>query len=483
MRKNLPAVAVICVAMLYATVTAQAEDTTGSLAAESAAAGTDTTGIDATGVDTASGNNRQARAAMRAAARARLARLTGERRYDEATAAAQQVLRLTRQDFGREAPDVIDPLLALADVQWRDGQTKPAEQNLLAGIALIRRHAGPLSADLIEPLTILGRLHLQTGRYDEAAETFDRALRLNHVNLGFTNSDQLPIMDGLTESYVSLDNIEEATFFQTAQLEIQQRRLGIDNPETAPAYHKLARWYRRVMMYEDSVLMYQRADRLIRETLGDASPARIDGLKGLALVYEEAGNPSMATSTLRKALRLVEAVSEPDPLQRAAVLVALGDSLIRAGRFPAADKQYIAAWQSLPDDETGTAQRADYFDKPVRRAGSLFPRYARDARRRPPDRLRTGKILIDYVVDARGHVTDARVVESDPPGLMDRAFLSVYRRSLFRPRYIDGQARASERQFAAHEFRYAIEATATTDNDDERENNTGKLSYPDDDPR
>ncbi len=475
MRKCLlPGAAAICVLTLLATQAIAAEDATHGDTAASAIARNDTASDDPT-----------TPAAARAAARARLTRLTGERRYDEATAAAQQLLRLTRQNFGPEAPEVVDPLLALAEAQWLGGQLKPAEQNLLAGMALIKRHAGPLTPDLIKPLTTLGRLQLQTGRFDAAEQTFEQALHLNHVNLGFTNFDQFPIMDGLTESYISLDDIEEATFFQSSQLEIQQRRLGIDNPETAPAYHKLARWYRRVMMYEESILMYQRADRVLRETLGEASPERVDGLKGLALVFEEAGNPSMATSTLRKALRLIEEAPEVDPLRRASVLIALGDSLIRAGRFPAADQQYVAAWQTLPDDEVGTERRAFFFDQPVRRAGSLFPRYARGARGRKADGLRTGKILIEYVIDARGHVTDASVVESEPPGLMDRTFLSIYRRSLFRPRYIDAQARASERQFASHEYWYAHDTPEKTDSaaDDERESDTGKLRYPDDDPR
>jgi len=473
MSKNLPSAAAgaICIAMLFALAAARAED-----AAASAAAGITATGS----------SDPETRAATRAAARARLTRLTGERRYDEATAAAQQVLRLTRQDFGPEAPEVIDPLIALADAQWRGGQIKPAEQNLLAGMALINRHAGPLAPDLIEPLTTLGRLQLQAERYDEAVQTFEQALRLNHVNLGFTNFDQLPIMDDLAESYLSLDNVDEATFLQTSKLEIQQRRLGIDNPETAPAYHKLARWYRRVMMYEESILMYQRADRVIREALGDASPERADGLQGLALVFEESGNPSMATSTLRKALRLVAAAPEDDPLRRASVLVALGDSLIRNGSYREADAQYIAAWNALPDDEAGAAQRARYFSGPVRLAGNEFPRYARGARRSPPDRIATGTALVGYAVDTRGRVTDARVIESDPPGLMDRNYLSIYRISVFRPHYVDGVARNSDEQLVHHEFRYATadrrDATADTGKDT-RGKDTGKLSYPDDVPR
>ncbi len=420
-------------------------------------------------------------ATRRAAGREHLTQLNNEQRYDEAAGAALQILRLTQEEYGQDAQQVIDPLIGLAEAQRNDAQTTAAEQNLSAAIMLIERYAGPLSANLIEPLTTLGEIYNEAGLFEKATQSFDRALRLNHVNLGFTNFDQFPIMDGLTNSHTSLDNIDEATFYQESQLEIQQRRLGIDNPETAHAYYKLARWYNRIHRYEDAVLTYQKANRVVSRALGDDSLERVEGLQGLALVYQQVGNRSAARSTLRKALQLIEESPDNDPLRRAGVLVSLGDSLTREGKFKTANDLYIAAWQALPDDEVGAERREFYFDKPVRLEGNLFPKYARRARGKPPEELRTGSVLIDFTIDTRGRVTNPSIIESNPPELMDRSFLTIYRQSLYRPRYVDGVAEISGAQLARHEFYYAGDTTATEDNSDtltKPERSQGKLKYP-----
>jgi tetratricopeptide (TPR) repeat protein len=417
-------------------------------------------------------------------ARKRLAQLSDEQRYDEAEAVALQILRLTQEEFGEDAKQVIEPLLDLAAVQINGANLATAEQNLSAAIRLIEQYNGPLSAGLIEPLTTLGEIYNQSGLYEKAARTFARALRLNHVNLGFTNFEQFPIMDGLTDSYMSQKDIDEATFYQSSQLEIQQRRRGIDNHETAPGYYKLARWYSRINRYDEAIMTYQKADRVVREALGKDSPERTEGLQGLALLYQKIGNPSASSSILRKALKLVEESPENDPLRRASLHVAIGDNLIREGRFSLAQEQYAAAWEALPDNETGAEHRNFYFNRTVRLEGNLFPKYATRARGKALSELKTGSILIDYSLNAQGRVKDPSVVESNPPELMDRSFLSIYRRSLFRPHLVDGVAQPNDGLLARHEFYYiADQEPDESDNDADGRSkpNRGKLSYPDND--
>jgi len=420
--------------------------------------------------------------------RKRLAQLSDEQRYDEAEPVALRILRLTQEEFGADAEQVIEPLLGLAEAQINNANIDAAEQNLSASIMLIEKYAGPLSPELIGPLTALGEIYNQSGLYEKAALTFDRALRLNHVNLGFTNFEQFPIMDGLTNSYIAQKDLDEATFYQRSQLEIQQRRLGVDNPETAAGYYKLARWYSRFNRYDEAIMTYQKADRVIREALGNDSPERTEGLQGLALVYQKIGNRSASSSILRKALKLIEESPENDPLRRASLHVAIGDNLVREGRFASAQEQYVTAWKTLPDNDTGTELREFYFNRTVRLEGNLFPQYANRARGRARGELKTGSILIDYSISTQGRVKDPSVIESNPPGLMDRSFLSIYRRSLFRPHLVDGVAQTNDDLLASHEFYYAAdqEPDHSDNNSDSAAKNRskperGKLSYPEND--
>jgi len=353
-----------------------------------------------------------------------------------------------------------------------------AELNLSTALMLIEKYEGPLSTNLIRPLTMLGNIHNQSGQHKKATEIFDRALRLNHINHGFMNFDQFPIMDGLTESHAALDNPNEARFYQESQLEIQQRKLGADNPETATAYYKLARWYSHHNRYADALLTYQRADQVVKTAFGNRSPERAEALQGQALEYQKTGNLAAASSVLRKALQLIENSSENDPLRRASVLVALGDNLTASGKFSTAQSQYLTAWQALPDNAIGAERREFYFHSRVRIAGSLYPKYTRRAFGHSADKLKSGSILIDYSIDAKGRVKHASVIESNPQGLMDRSFLSVYRKSLFRPHLVGGAPEPRDGLLAEHEFFY-VNDNNNDESDSDSEPDRGKLSYPD----
>jgi len=413
--------------------------------------------------------------AQRSAAHEHLTQLIGEQRYDEATAVALQILRLTQEEYGDTAQQVIEPLIELAETQQQGMDLSSAEQNLSTALMLIEKYEGPLSANLIRPLTMLGNIQNRSGQYKTATQTFDRALRLNHISHGFLNFDQFPIMDGLTDSHAALDNSKEARFYQESQLEIQQRKLGTDNPETAAAYYKLARWYSRNNRFDDAVLTYQRADRVVKTALGKRSPERAEALQGLAWEHQKTGNLAAASSTLRKALQLIEESAENDPLRRASVLVALGDNLTRSGKFNTAQNQYLTAWQALPDNDIGAERREFYFHSRVRIAGSLFPKYAHRARKRTADELKSGSILINYSVDAKGRVKHASVIEGNPQGLMDRTFLSLYRQSLFRPYLVEGTPEPRNGLLAEHEFFYIDDKN---EDDSDAKPDKGKLSYP-----
>ncbi len=398
-------------------------------------------------------------AAIEAAYR-RFLRLRDEDRDEEAARAALQVAELTQQRFGPDAIELATPLINLAVMQSQTGDLPAAEQNYRAAIKVIERREGMLSARLINPLTGLGHTYNRAGMYDQAIESFERALRLNNIELGFTNFEQFGIQDGLTQSYVGVGEFEEANFYQETQVEIHQRKFGSEDPAVVPAMLKLAEWYSRVGNLEQSALTYRGADRILRESEGDASESRTEGLMGLARLYERQGNRPAAASTLRKAVKVVEANPEPNRLRRAEVRVALGDLYSREARPSSARAEYEAAWADLSSDEAYLDERDRVFELPVRLAGGPFPDLASGARGRPAPELRQGVVVIRYSVDAEGRAGDITVIESDPPGVMEEALQTTYRRSLYRPRFVDGVPTPTENLLSRHEFRYAGAAPA-----------------------
>lgn len=397
----------------------------------------------------------------------RFLRLRDEGHNDDATAAALQVAELTQDRFGADSLELAAPLINLAVMQSLTGDLAAAEQNYRAAIGVIERREGMLSPRLINPLTGLGHSYNRAGMYEKAIESFERALRLNNIEQGFTNFGQFGIQDGLTESYVGMREFEDANFYQEAQLEIYQRKFGREDPEVVPAMYKLAEWYSRAGNLEQSALTYRGADRILREQEGDASANRTEALMGLARLYERQGNRPAASSTMRKAVKLLDENPEPDRLLRAKVEIALGDLYSREARVGAARVEYEDAWADLSSDDSYLDQRDKYFELPVRLAGGPFPDLDDSARGRTDSELKEGYVVIRYTVDGDGRAQDVIVLESDPAGLMEDALLTTYRRSLYRPRFVDGVSVATENLLSEHAFRYG--SVSAPDNEDRGE--------------
>lgn len=414
------------------------------------------------------------------AAYARFLRLRSEGRNDDATRAALQVAELTQQIYGAESEELATPLINLAIMQSHNGELPAAEQNYRTAISLIERHEGMLSARLINPLSGLGHTFNRAGNYEKAIESFDRALRLNHIELGFTNFEQFGIQDGLTESYIGTGEYDDASFYQEAQLEIYQRKYGSSSPLVVPGMYKLAEWYSRVGNLEQSALIFRSADRILRESEGEISVARADALMGLASLYERQGNRPAAATTLRKGIKLLDDNPEPDLLRRAQLQVALGDLYTREGRPKSALVEYTEAWQDLSGSEEYLDVRDEYFRLPVRLSGGPFPKTARNPRRKPGP-TRQGFVVFRYDVGADGRTANVEVVESDPPGLMEDSLKSVYSRSAYRPRFVDGESMDTTSLLSRHDFSYVAVAEAKAKGELEQpDDDRGRLERPDD---
>ena len=431
---------------------------------------------------------------LRAVAQRRFIQLIDEKRYPEAISVALRVVEISREEFGEGSIELVAPFDNLATVQMLSGDYVAAENNYHASIELIERNQGILAPRLINPLIGLGATYNRTGLYDQGVEAFERALRISHVNEGFYNFDQFKIRDGLTESHIGLQDLEEANFQQQIQVEINQRKLGLENPEIVPAMYKLARWYERSGQLEIARATYQGARRMLKDAHGKNDPALIDALVGISKTYERQGLMAEAAGALKKALAIVETQPETDDLRRAELLVELGDLYTSFGKADSAEVRYVEAWQQLSQDDAHLEQREVYFREPLRVAGLPFSalEFADGSRRDMPadkDLLRQGYVLVGYAVSDKGRVQDARIIESEPVGLLDTRVVNTLGRSYYRPRLVDGNAVATEDLLYRHDFFYLEDRQADTGDEagepleypdgEDDEPSAGRLEYPD----
>lgn len=427
-------------------------------------------------------------ATRRHAAQQTFLRLSDEKRMAEARDIAEQIVDLTVRLYGATSIEMAAPRTNLATTQLALGDLAGAAQNYRAAIDLIERGEGPASPRLVNPLLGLGETCIRNGLYDQARDAYQRALRINHIDAGFYNAGQFPIMDGLTEAWLGLNQLEQANAQQTTQVAIQRHRSGPASEELVPVLYKLGRWYNRTGQYVESRNAFQTARRIIREQHGDTDPTSVDALLGEALSYTNEGAMPASASTLKRALEVLDGQPERDHRKRAEVLVALGD-LYTLNRQPrAAGQRYAQAWQELSGDVALAADRDGYFGQVSRISGPRLPE-AVDAdgraRSEAPGLRSTwprGAVLAEFTVDADGDARDIRIVESDPPGLLDQQVLRVLAATAFRPRLADGVPTGTTGVTFRHEFRHeppAAAPPAKRNPQDDTDQDGGRLEFPD----
>lgn len=410
--------------------------------------------------------------AQRDAADNRYRTLIAEGRNVEAVAAGLEVLTFTQQLHGEGSIELASPLTNLATARLRNGDFLNAETSYQAAIAILEKHAGFLSLRLVNPLVGLGETYIRSEQYVLATEAYEKALHINHVNEGFYNPDQITIRDGLTEGYLGLRDIEQANLHQDAQVYAKQRRLGANSPEVIEALTKLGRWYERSGQAEQARFAYQNAARLLDKADGYNLRARVDLLLEIADTYRAQAllppNPdsthspaslmSLSSTTLQKALDIVEQEHPLDPSQRARIFVELGDLYLLWGKRNTAAARYKDAWQALSASADLETLRDRYFAEPSRIIGPIAPTiFPVPSRNSPPPAkkdLEAGFVVVRFDVDPSGRVVGPIVVEADPTNLLEQWVTEAAAKTVYRPRYVDATPVAATGLILRHDFRY-----------------------------
>ncbi len=401
-------------------------------------------------------------AQARLVAHDRFLELYDAEQFADAATAAMEVIELTRQMYGDDSERLAEPLVNLADTQMRLGDLLGAEANLQRAIALIEKAQGILAPALINPLLGLGATYSRAGLYPQAEEALQRALRINHVNEGFYNAEQFRIRDDLSQTYLGLGDVEQANFHQEAQVGIQERRLGDSDPEVLDTLYKLAAWYQRSGQPAAARLTYGDALRRLRKMPEARATASVRPLKGIAASYRSEGALAESVQVLKRALSILDAEPEPDRLERAAILVELGDIYQAFGKQNSSVESYTRAWNDLSTDSAYAEERDRYFAEPTRVAGPYLPRRypEREALGLDADALGNGYVLVGFRVSESGRAEEAAVLESQPAGLMDKVVLDAVRSSAFRPRYEAGAPVAVADRTLQHDYQYPLRLAA-----------------------
>ena len=391
-------------------------------------------------------------------------RMVSEGTLDAADVAAKRIVEMAIILYGPRSGETASALSNLAIVQHNTGQYDAAIQNFESSVEIIEVVDNRLSSSLVNPLKGLGASQLASGRPDRANRTFNRAAHITQVNEGPHNIGQVEILESVAETFLRMGDLKAARSILDRIHILNVRFYEKDPMGLIPSLMNRAAWQHRAGYYNDERASYRRAIRIIEGAGNKNDPMLIEPLRRLGesfyFVDVNSGTPQpqglLATGELylKRAARIAERADDVEYEDAAKAKLALADYYTYTESTNRARKMYREVWNDLSTDEQRIAHRGELFDTPVPTRTDPLPTFAGkgDGAR---DDVRTGRIVVNYSVTARGRVRNIRT-EAFPPEFTDmqRMVHREVRRRPFRPRLEEGAPVDSDGLVFEHEFTY-----------------------------
>jgi len=412
------------------------------------------------------------------------------RRFAEALPHAERVVALTEQLDARH-PDLARALNNLGATHYELHDYVAAQKAYARAVALIEEAQGDLSPRLVAPLRGLALTFESTGRSDLAVPLLERAVAISRRAHGLFNPAQASLLTPLIDGYVAVGRFKDADRVEQYALQIREHEYGTGDPRLFPALQQLARWYTSTGQRVAARQTWERLKSIDADAKHPDPLGQIVALRGIAETYrldfQEGVEPpppprpgelpplqsaldldpmrrgqsafgpdyvldSAGQEALEHALALAEHLEPPAPLALAVVLVDLGDWQLLAGRPERALPYYQRALPLVPADAGG----AESAEGPLSRPGLLLYRHpaASTRYRDQPAALYVEKYAVaEFTVTEAGRVHDPKITEGDASDTQRSAFLYAIGHAIYRPRFVDGKAVATEQVRYRESFR------------------------------
>jgi len=394
-----------------------------------------------------------------------------DRAFEEADTLGKQIVELTIREYGLDSHESAKALTNLAIAQHGIQDFESSILNYTAAIGIIERIDDRLSPNLINPLRGLGAAQLASGRPDLARDAYDRAVHISHVNEGPHNIEQIEVLQSLAETYLAVGESEEAADIQKRIFYLQARNVDERSLDMIPALKTRAEWQRRMLMLEQERYTWRRIIGILEGEYGKESLELIEPLTELARSYLVVGYladvPYVDSSTvasgeiyLKRAVRITEKNESATWQDRMGALLQLADYYMVTDRSNRGHRVYREVWNLLSEDPGRLTVRARELEqaKPLNdiRPPRMFGGDPTIPVITDPPGFDLATVKIAYSVTTRGHATDIRVVEADPPGLQEmyETVGREIRRAIWRPRMLEGEVVQTDDLTFDHEFYY-----------------------------
>lgn len=335
-----------------------------------------------------------------------------------------QRLEATR---GRYHPDLLDPLMRLAQAHEQAGRPDDAIRSLEQALAVARREGGLKSPDQIPILTTLAELEARSGSIAEAQQRVRLFGTIAHED----RPEQWMQMASLQVEFGEFDSARK--LYRRA-IDHLKNTSGATEQQLLTALRGLGTSYTRQLLTYGVVAgtkdIYAFHGPVASDTKFSAGPAfRLRVARELRQEGENA---------LKSAARRVQRATQMSVVQRAATLIQVGDWFQIKSDADEAHVYYRAAAQLLARSQLRPDTPDLILDAPV---PVLMPLPAAVLRYRdiPDTRTEELHVLVEFDVDAKGEPRRPEVIDATGTHSMKEATLASIHNTRYRPRLIDGK--------------------------------------------
>jgi tetratricopeptide (TPR) repeat protein len=387
------------------------------------------------------------------------------RQYAAAKPLAEQLVKLTEEQYGPEELQVSTPLTNLATVDYKLGNYPAAIENYQRSLRILQSKSTLADKQQIRPLHGLGVSFMGANDPESAVVALKRAADLSRNTDGLFNIHQIEFIDPLIDAYAATGRWAEADKESMYALRVEEAFHGRNSVGLIDRLDKLARWYEADRRYTSERTMYERSLSILQKSAPESDLRRVAPLRGIARsyrlemfygaegtelggtfnagasgapVFSEGSQQRRGESTLTSALAVIDANNPTDHQLRGEVLADLGDWYLVAAAPRRAYETYAEAWKSFQQ-----VNNTRYLDAP--RILAYRPSISSVERSQiDPAEAVLKTVELHFTVDRDGRVDNVTSPTTDVPDAVVRGSISSMKRSRYAPRIENGAAVATE---------------------------------------
>lgn len=386
------------------------------------------------------------------------------------TAAIEQARSLVEKArASNQAEQLANALTLLGNAQLSGGDKVNAETSYREALQITELAGTRSGVALLDPLRGLGYTLALLDRHEEAVPVLERALNISHRTHGLFDLSQQGLLRQLAASLSRTGRMVEGAKQMHYLQRVGESTYGAKDPRMSPVLCVIGDWYVDTGNFLIGRERYRDAIEIVERKLGKNDPALVLPLRGLARSYvqevyfatqgyqalhdrllpdpqpvESKGvNPKYISSdgekSLQRAVSILEARPDASPAAMIDTLIQLGDwyqlklqSEKALTHYRRAAALVTSSNQAEPDP---TAMPLSF---PVRIYYPL-PQQAMRNRQLPPEEIEEKFVAVQFTVNDKGYVEDAKVIEQNGTERQASEALHAVRSSRYRPKFVNGE--------------------------------------------